>query len=500
MSPLLSIQRPPPLRHWREPPPRPFLRHERETTTILVGGLTDAHNLFIAAGLRGLGHRAEALPTPDNAAMRLGMEFGNRGQCNPAYYTVGSLLRFLMRKRDGDGVPTGKILDGYAFLIAGACGPCRFGTYSTEYRKALRDAGFPGFRLLSFQQQDGMSQQALGDGLRIDARFFRMLARVVIAGDVLNLLGYRLRPYEIVPGSVDRALARCRIEVERAIERRRSIFAALLRCRRLLSGVRVDLLRPKPLVSVIGEFWAMTTEGDGNYGIHRFLESEGAEVEIQGITNWILYLVWECRRDRLVRAELRQHDRGSRERMGVNAGKTLALLRLADVAIRGCFRAYAWAVGLKRQTLPDLQEVARLGRDHYDLDVRGGEGHMEVGKLLHFIHDRVNHMTLSMKPFGCMPSSGVSDGVQARILAMHPEALFLPIETTGESRAAVYSRVQMLLHRARQRAREEYAEALSRRGLTETSARTRLRTRLADPFWRPRHHVACTAANAVERA
>ncbi len=51
------------------------------------------------------------------------------------------------------------------FLTAGACGPCRFGMYVTEYRKALRDAGFDGFRVMLFQQQGGL-KQATGDEQR----------------------------------------------------------------------------------------------------------------------------------------------------------------------------------------------------------------------------------------------------------------------------------------------------------------------------------------------
>ena len=59
---------------------------------------------------------------------------------------------------------------------------------------------------------------------------------------------------------------------------------------------------------------------------------------------------------------------------------------------------------------------------------------MEVGKLIHFVEDKVNHRTISMKPFGCMPSSGVSDGVQGIVQSMYPDAIFLPIETTGDGR------------------------------------------------------------------
>ena len=51
------------------------------------------------------------------------------------------------------------------FLTAGACGPCRFGMYVTEYRKALRDAGFDGFRVMLFQQTGGL-KQATGEASR----------------------------------------------------------------------------------------------------------------------------------------------------------------------------------------------------------------------------------------------------------------------------------------------------------------------------------------------
>ncbi|KKO54797.1 hypothetical protein [Paenibacillus sp. DMB20] len=52
--------------------------------------------------------------------------------------------------------------------------------------------------------------------------------------------------------------------------------------------VKVDRTKARPKVSIIGEFWAMTTEGDGIDQLQRFLENEGAEVEVQSVTAWIL--------------------------------------------------------------------------------------------------------------------------------------------------------------------------------------------------------------------
>jgi predicted nucleotide-binding protein (sugar kinase/HSP70/actin superfamily) len=81
------------------------------------------------------------------------------------------------------------------FLTAGACGPCRFGMYVTEYRKALRDAGFDGFRVMLFQQQGGLSQATGEDvGLEMNPDFFIAIVKALVSGDVLNALAYRIRP------------------------------------------------------------------------------------------------------------------------------------------------------------------------------------------------------------------------------------------------------------------------------------------------------------------
>jgi predicted nucleotide-binding protein (sugar kinase/HSP70/actin superfamily) len=129
-----------------------------------VGGLILAQDTFIEASLKSLGYHVLAVDVPDNDALRIGKEFGNRGQCNPTYFTVGNLVKHLMTLRDEQGMSTEEIIDSYLFITAGACGPCRFGTYVTEYRKALRDGGFDGFRVMLFQQQGG-PKQATGDEL-----------------------------------------------------------------------------------------------------------------------------------------------------------------------------------------------------------------------------------------------------------------------------------------------------------------------------------------------
>src|SRR5436190_1636284 len=492
-------------KHWFDAVPREFTREQRDHTTVLVSGLTMAHDLFIQAALRGIGYKVLALDVPDNDALQFGREYGNRGQCNPTYFTVGNLVKYLdgLRSR---GMSKEDIVKNHVFVTAGACGPCRFGTYVTEYRKALRDSGFDGFRVLLFQQTGGL-KQATGDGvgLEMNPAFFWGLIRAIMIGDVLNALGYRIRPYEVVPGAADRALEVSKKIIADAFEHGTSLPLALLKVRRELGKVKVDRTKVKPRVGIIGEFWAMTTEGDGNYGLQRFLEAEGAEPDIQIVTAWLLYMIWQGRYDTVQRAELRGVDSNTAEGgskfslKGIDVRKRRASLWAGEKVLRGLFQTISAAMGLYDYHLPDMNEIADVSHAFYDNNLRGGEGHMEIGKLIQNVaYSKVN-MTLSVKPFGCMPSSSVSDGVQSFITELYPQGIFLPIETNGDGAVNVYSRVQMQLFKAKQQAQREVDKALADVGMTMDEVRAYLKKHpsMTSAFHRSPHMAGCTAADLV---
>ncbi len=461
--------------HWYDNMIDPqFSKKERGTTTLLVSGLTAAHDYLVKAGLSGIGYKVEVIDMPDNDALRYGKEFGNRGQCNPTYFTVGNLVKFLTERAAAEKVSNQEIVDKYVFLTAGACGPCRFGMYATEYRKALRDGGFEGFRVMLFQQTGGL-KQATGEeaGLDMSPKFFISILKALLAGDVINGMGYRLRPYEIEPGATDRAAEKAKKLAYDALSQKKSILLALLRARQEFARVKCDWTRPAPRVSIIGEFWAMTTEGDGNYHLQRFLESEGAECDIQFIANWLLYMIWEGKYDTKVRAELRGSDQARHSLQGDpgKVGAQIAGLFFADLAIRAAFHIFGACIGFRGYHLPDMDAIAELAHKYYDNNVRGGEGHMEVGKfILNVLHNK-SHMTLSVKPFGCMPSSGVSDGVQSLITSKYPQSIFCAIETSGDGKVNVQSRAQMFLFKARLAAEKEYTELLEKLGLSVDQVR-----------------------------
>src|SRR6185312_4277129 len=144
-------------------------------------------------------------PTPNVKAFQTGKEYGNNGQCNPTYFTVGNLVQYLQTLEE-QGLSKQEIIDRYVFFTAGACGPCRFGMYEAEYRLALRNSGFDGFRVLLFQQSVGLNQGEAADGIEMNVDFFLAILNAMNMGDLINDVGYQTRPFELDAGATDAAL------------------------------------------------------------------------------------------------------------------------------------------------------------------------------------------------------------------------------------------------------------------------------------------------------
>lgn len=495
-----------PVQYWRDEMVDLTIKQtEVAETTLLIGGLPKLADILIQAALEPLGYSVMYLPEPDHESLRYGKEFGNRAQCNPTYYTVGNLVKFLCQLRD-KGMTSEEIVRKFAFVSAGSCGPCRFGMYVTEYRKALRDAGFDGFRIMLFQEKGGISQdgdQPQEAGISFGPKFFMQLAKAVYAADIINGIGYRLRPYEVHEGAVNAVLEETKRLCCEYLKAGRPILFALLKARSMFAKLELDRTRIAPKVGIAGEFWAQMTEGEGNYRVKQFLESEGAEVRIQFVSEWLLYNVWEEGRDLELRVGLRENDVGTARadhHLGTySIAKRRIGLKLFDLGMRATFQMFAKAAGFNDYETQDVDEGRRTAEEYYPSELRGGEGHMEVAHAIDNAVKKKANLTLSVKPFGCLPSSGVSDGIQSKVQEKFPGAIIAMVETSGDGATNFYSRVQLYLFKARELAEAEVAKALAETGLTMEQVRGYLEAHpeLNNPLRLPPHRAACTAADVV---
>ena len=513
--------------HFKRPVERPFTKDERGHTTLLFGGLTWKHEKLIHGALEGLGYLAQPIPTPNVRAFQTGKEYGNNGQCNPTYFTVGNLVQFLQGLEE-QGMTKQEIIDRYIFLTAGSCGPCRFGMYESEYRLALRNSGFDGFRVMLFQQSGGLSQSDAEGGLEMNLDFFLGILNAFNCGDVINEVAYAIRPYEVEAGHTDRVLGENMDFLHDVFRKKRpwklegslsrylggfsdtaeyigkfvnqmrgdDYMPALEKCRTRFDEIEVDRLRVKPIVKITGEFWAQTTEGDGNFNMFNFLQREGAQVLVEPVGTWIMYMIHQVIQKYKDLKGLEDGvtpppiwKLGTRARIEYGFRQKVAKLKLAEAIFKNEYHKIVRALGGVAHHLADQYELQRLGHPFYNSRAGGGEGHLEVAKNIYYSNKDLAHMVLSLKPFGCMPSTQ-SDGAQSAVVSSYKDMIYIPIETSGEGEINAHSRVQMALGEAKNKAKKEFAETLERTGLTMERCRAWVEQHPESK--RPTYHVPHT--------
>jgi predicted nucleotide-binding protein (sugar kinase/HSP70/actin superfamily) len=529
------------IRHFHRPIELPFTKPQRDRTTILFGGLTWKHERLIHSALESLDYRCEAVPVPNKKAFQLGKEYGNNGQCNPTYFTVGNLVEYLQNLEE-KGLTKEEICDRYVFFTAGACGPCRFGMYEAEYRLALRNSGFEKFRVLLFQQSGGLNQAEVEAGLEMNLDFFLAILNALNMGDVINDVAYQIRPYEINPGETDRVLDECMDLLHELMRRKRpwtlngklgsllaktrfagtaeylgkflnqlygeDYVAALREVRDRFNTIQIDRMRAKPIVKITGEFWAQTTEGDGNFNMFRFLEKEGAQVVVEPIGTWICYLIHQV-------VQKCQDQKGLEEgavlppawrldkhlKVNLDTKTKILKLKMAEKIFKREYDRIIEALGGIGHHLVDQYELQRLGHPYYNSRAAGGEGHLEVAKNIYYSNKGLCHMVLALKPFGCMPSTQ-SDGAQSAVMSHYKDMIFLPIETSGEGDVNAHSRVQMALGEAKAKTKQEFKAVLESTGysLDEIKSFVEDHPELKTPMYKVPHYegVIGIAANFVK--
>jgi predicted nucleotide-binding protein (sugar kinase/HSP70/actin superfamily) len=360
------------------------------------------------------------------------------------------------------------------------------------------------FRMFMLGQDKLDQGDKAGGGLKLDMPFLLGAIWATVVTDVVQDMEYQIRPYEVHPGETNKVAREC-VEYLHEVFRKRpargkklgallwhlgtNYFTDAMReVRRRFDQIEVDRLRVKPLVKITGEFYLQTVEGDPNYNIHHWLESEGAEVYPAAITIWFDYLM------RLAGQNFEDHigiERYSRLKLGG--------LHTAQWLLRWTYMRMRRATGMVPHELPDQRALRELAAPYFNSRLDGGEGDMLIGKALWAYHKKKAHMICELSPYSCMPNT-MSVGAMATVVGRYPDLLYAPLEIKGDAEVHALSRCQMILTEAKKRAQREYEEVLERTGFTEASLLEAIAARpeLKRATYRiPHYGVAGTAANLV---
>jgi predicted nucleotide-binding protein (sugar kinase/HSP70/actin superfamily) len=360
------------------------LRQRRER--LLVPWISSS-NAVVAAGLRGEGIDAEALPYPGGEALELGRQHTSGKECLPLALSLGAVLERI--ERDGGRAAPGR----FAILMPTTRGPCRFGCYQSVFKLVLERLGLDD-RVAVWSPRDSDYFRECGPAT----------AAITLAGvTTMDLLEAVTRSY--APGTKARRAAeaiRQRSQdlllqrVEREVSRQsptsrifKEVFGGgLFGCREVLRGAVEELaaygLPPaRPRVLVTGEIYVRLDPFANGFLVDA-LEHRGLEVLLAPLSEWFEYSAT---------ASLHRGDRsGWRARLSHKVQ-----LRILE----RCHEVVRRSLGLTLRTpvAEQLRAAAPFVRPHLY-----GEAVLTVGGPVREWGDGEIHGTVNVGPMECMPS------------------------------------------------------------------------------------------------
>jgi predicted nucleotide-binding protein (sugar kinase/HSP70/actin superfamily) len=431
---------------WKDYKMLPFKKKDKNHVTVIYGFVERRKSFFFGPALKRLGFNYIDLGDHYYEDVTVGKEFGSRGWCNPTYFTSGALIRKLESLRKEHNLSKEEIVKRYAFVGGGGqVGPCRYGMYPQEYFKVVNDAGYKNFRIYIFNSDTAEKNYEPDDAVKFNMTFRINLVIGLALADALHARDMEIRPYEANLGETKRVLAEVEADLFDAMGSRLYLFRlpqALKRARKKLDAIpKVEKRIPK--IFITGEFFANHAHNEGNYRLRDFCIKEGCEVNPALFTERVTYDFFRRLSEAKQAIKYESPDPKTRKHWK----KYIRKQRAGFTLTKYFSDKYLQLIGAKVK-IHDVFELSRIAEKYYSYSIFGGESNMEVAEAI--LAAGTYEGFISSKPFGCMPSSGVSDGVQSKIQELYPELNFLAIETSGDNEANILNRVSMLIFKAKQ--------------------------------------------------
>ncbi len=237
--------------------------------------------ICVKAMLEDMGIECIIPPFSNKKALELGTRYVPEMACLPLKINIGNYIQAYEMGAD-------------TILMAGGCGPCRFGYYCEMHREVLRDAGYDmeiitlefahgGLKLLAnrLRRLTGMA-----GFLRIPFVFMRT-ARIAKRVDQLELLTFRIRAREQRRGSVDEIYRSFREDALKTIGFS-EISALLEETENKINSVKLRYDINPLKVGIVGEIYT-GIEQFASFNIQEKLGTMGVEVDRKvTVSNWII--------------------------------------------------------------------------------------------------------------------------------------------------------------------------------------------------------------------
>lgn len=377
------------------------------------------HSYAFAAGMRGLGMKAEVFGFSDAASVEYGRQYTTGKECYPLTVTTGDFVKKIREP----GFDPSKA----AFFMPSGSGPCRFGQYNVFQRLVVQELGYE-IPIFAPNQDDKFYKElaALGG----DPSVAGWLGMVGV--DLLYKALFDTRPYEVNKGETNAVYQRALQRFCDALEFKRSPYKAMAESAEEFRAIKVDKSQPKPTIGIVGEIYVRTHSFCNDFVVEH-VEALGGRAWLAPLMEWIYYTNFTRMR------HAKEHKRYTRLAQNFIKDKIQAFMehRLA--------KPFHGIIEYLEET--PTRGVLDYANPYVDESFEG-ETVLSIGKTVDYYHQGLSGIINTM-PFGCMPGTIVT-AILKKIREDHENIPIVSLAYDGTQHAGTDTRLEAFMHQAKQ--------------------------------------------------
>lgn len=411
-----------------------FTRRMRAEYTILIPNMAPIHFEFIKSIFIAHGYKMELLYNTGREVADTGLKYVHNDTCYPALLCIGQLIGALQ---------SGKYdVNKTALMISQSGGGCRASNYIHLLRKALIKAGYPQVPVISLN----LSGMEKNGGFSFTLPMIMKCIFGIYFADMMMLCSNRTRPYEINKGDTDRKVKYWQDKLIKEFRGSVTRFG-FKRVGNTLHEIASDFAAipindtPKVKVGIVGEIYVKYS-ALANNGLEEFLASQGCEVCVPGMANFLMFKV----DNRIEDIKL----------YGGSLAKKKVCQLLMDVftKVEGMFRDAVSKAGVF--TVPsEYEHLKSLAAKVIGPGCKMGEGWLLTAEMMELIETGYPNVVCT-QPFGCLPNHIVGKGMVRSVKEVYPGANIVPIDyDPGATKVNQENRIKLMLAVAAEKLNEK---------------------------------------------
>ena len=399
-----------------------FTKEMKKDYTVLIPNMLPMHFTLLSKIFNNHGIRTEVLFTKGEKIKETGLKYTHNDACYPAIIVIGQFI---------DALQSGKY-DPHkvALVMFQTGGGCRASNYINLIRKALKRAGFEYVPVISFNFT-GLEKHP---GFKLSLPLLHRMVYAVFYADLLMLLRNQCRSYEINAGESEALAQKWTKRLADEITESRVSYKKVKKNYKLIIEDFNKILRKdekKVKVGVVGEIFVKYSPLANN-DLENFLVSEGAEVTVPGLLDFLLYCIYNSLTD------YRLYGRGKVKHIGVKIvykfllGKQMDLINI--IKENSDFEPPTY-----------FDHTTTLIKGYIGAGTKMGEGWLLTAEMLELAEKGIPNIVCT-QPFGCLPNHICGKGMMRPIKEKNPNINIVAIDyDAGATQVNQENRIKLML-------------------------------------------------------